>query len=246
MAYNRYDGWQTTISRQRRGGLFMTMSYTWSKAIGMNAGNSDNNLRFYVPAEFYRNWYASDFDRTHSWVGAANYELPFGRGKKYLTSGAAAAILGDWQINPLFTFYTGTPFIVGSDGASLNAPGNTQVADQINGSVNRIGGVGPGAPFYDPTAFAAVREVRFGNMGVNALRGPNLFNMNLSLFRTFRMTERFDLQFRAEALNLTNTPALNNPNATVTTPANFMQITQTVAASTAPQRTLRFGLRLAF
>jgi hypothetical protein len=70
--------------------------------------------------------------------------------------------------------------------------------------------------------------------------------MNLSLFRTFRMTERFDLQFRAEALNLTNTPALSNPNATVTTPANFMQITTTNANSTSAQRTLRFGLRLAF
>ena len=74
------------------------------------------------------------------------------------------------------------------------------------------------------------------------MRGPLRFNANLGLFRKFDVSERINLQFRAEALNFTNTPALNNPNATVTSPANFMMITS--AGQT--QRTFRFGLRLAF
>jgi hypothetical protein len=139
-------------------------------------------------------------------------------------------------------FYTGLPFIVQTDGSSLNAPQNTQVADQIRADVPKLGGVGTGNPFYDTTAFAPVRDVRFGNMGLNALRGPLRFSMGLGLFRSFAATERFNLQFRAEALNLTNTPALNNPNATVSTPSNFMAITSAAQA----QRTIRFGLRLAF
>ena len=79
-------------------------------------------------------------------------------------------------------------------------------------------------------------------MGIYNLRGPGFFNANAGLFRRFDITERFNLQFRAEGLNVTNTPQLQNPNVTVTNPANFMMIT--VANQT--QRTLRFGLRLAF
>jgi len=246
MAQNRYDAWQNNLTKRFSRSLFLTTSYTWAKALGINAGNSDNGLRFYVPSQYSKNYAVSDFDRTHSFTTAANYELPFGKGKTFAQTGAAAAIVGGWSINPMLQLYSGRPFIVGSDGASLNAPGNTQVADQISADVRKLGGVGTGAPFFDPSAFAAVREVRFGNMGLNALRGPRLFNMNLGIFRRFVITEKIDLQFRGEAINLTNTPALSNPNATVTTPASFMMITSTNANSTNAQRTMRFGLRLAF
>jgi hypothetical protein len=242
IATNRYDSLQTNLTRRFSNSLFLPSSYTWSKTFGLTAGNSDSGLRFYVPSEFYRNWTLTDFDRMHSWTAAANYELPFGRGKRFAADGAAAAIFGGWQVNPTVALYSGTPFTVGSSDASLNAPNNTQVADQITAEVTKFGGVGTGAPFYDPTAFAAVRDVRFGNMAANALRGPRLFNMNLGLFRSFQATERFNVQFRAEALNFTNTPALNNPSATVTTPASFMMIT----GAQQTQRTIRFGLRLAF
>ncbi len=246
MATQRYDALQTNVTRRFARGLFLTSSYTWSKSLGINAGNSDSGLRFYVPSQFSKNKAVSDFDRTHSFSMAANYELPMGKGKGMMTSGVPAAVLGGWQLNPLVTLYSGTPFIVATDGSSLNAPGNSQVADQISANVGKPGGVGLGAPFYDPSAFAAVREVRFGNMGLNALRGPRLFNMNLGLFRKFQLAEKVDLQFRAEALNFTNTPALSNPNATVTSPANFMAITSTISTATTAQRTLRFGLRVAF
>jgi len=242
MAHNRYDAWQSNVTRRFAGGFLMTMSYTWSKTLGINAGNSDNGLRFYVPSQFSKNWAVADFDRTHSFVWGGHYELPFGKGKQFATTGVAAAIVGGWQLNPGITLYSGLPFIVGSDGASLNAPQNTQVADQIRADVTKPRGVGLGAPFYDPTAFAAVRDPRFGNMGLNALRGPRLFAGNLGITRAFVITERVAVQFRGEGLNFTNTPSLNNPNATVTTPANFMMIT----GAATKQRTIRFGLHLSF
>ncbi len=245
MAHQRYDGWQTNITKRFSNGLFFTGNYTWSKTIGLNAGNSDVGLRFYVPSQFSKNRSVADFDRTHAFTTAVNYELPFGKNKAFAKTGAAAAILGGWQINPTFQLYTGLPFIVSADGASLNAPQNTQVADQITADVRKLEGVGLGAPYYDPTAFRPVSEVRFGNMGLNALRGPWLASSNLGIFRTFAFNERINLQFRGEALNWTNTPALANPNANVSNPANFMAITAANVGQS-PQRTMRFGLRLAF
>ena len=243
MATQKYNGWQTNVTRRFSGGIFMTLNYTLAKTQGINAGNSDNGLRFYVPSQFSRNAAVADFDRRHSFTGAANIELPFGKGKKWAGTGPAMHILGGWQLNPTFQLYSGLPFIVTADGSSLNAPGNTQVADLV-GEVRRLGGVGLGNPFYDVSAFRAIpsTEARFGNMGLNQVRGPRYFLSNLGLFRQFSLNERFNLQFRAEALNWTNTPTLNNPNANVSAPANFMAITG--AAQT--QRTMRFGLRLAF
>jgi hypothetical protein len=246
MASNRYDGLQTNLTKRFGNGLFLTASHSWSKSLGINQGNSDQGLRFYVPSQYSKNKAVPDFDRTHTFVTAANYELPFGRNKAWAQTGAAAAIAGGWQINPMIQLYTGTPFLVATDGASLNAPQNTQVADQVTADVRHFGGVGLGSPFYDPAAFATVTQPRFGNMGLNAIRGPQLFNMNLGVFRKFLITERTDLTFRAEALNFTNTPSLSNPNATVSTPANFMAITSTINTLPSPARTIRFGLRLAF
>jgi hypothetical protein len=255
MGYQRYDGLQTNLQKRYSYGLFATISYTWSKTIstvpndanngnglGQSGGNSDNRFGFYVPSEFYRNRSLAAFDRTHVFQTAFTYELPFGKGKSMLKEGPGAWVLGGWQINGTISAVTGNPFSVLSDGASLNAPGNVQVADQINSEVRKIEGVGPGAFYYDPTAFRAVSGARFGNMGIYNIRGPGFFNSNAGLFRRFDLTERMNLQFRAEGLNVTNTPQLQNPNVTVTNPANFMQIT----AANQTQRTLRFGLRLAF
>jgi hypothetical protein len=249
MASQRYDGWQNNLTRRFSAGLFLTSSFSWSKTIGIDAGNSDSGLRFYVPSQFSKNRAVADFDRTLTWVNGATYQLPFGKNHRYATSGPAAAILSGWQLNPNIAIYTGRPFLVATDGSSLNAPQNQQVADQIKADVPKFGGVGLGAPFYDTTAFGTVSGstgVRFGNMGLNALRGPRLFNTNLGLFRKFQIKERYDLQFRAEALNVTNTPTLNQPNATVSTPSNFMAITSTVSTAPSAQRTIRFGLRFAF
>jgi hypothetical protein len=255
MATNRYDGWQSNVTKRLSHGLFLTTSFTWSKSLGINAGNSDSGLRFYVPSQYSKNFAVSDFDRTLSFVTAFNYELPFGKGHQWAKTGFASWVIGGWKLNPNIAWYSGMPFILTADGSSLNAPSNTQVADQVKQNVAELGGVGLGTPFYDPTAFAPITcppntpsctTARFGNMGLNALRGPALFNMNLGIFREFAATERIKLQFRGEALDVTNTPPLAQPNASVSTPSNFMTITSTITTATAQQRIMRFGLRLSF
>jgi hypothetical protein len=109
--------------------------------------------------------------------------------------------------------------------------------------------VGPGTPFFDPTAFAPVREVRYGTSGRNILRGPGIVHLDGSLFRNFSFNERWNLQFRAESFNLTNTPHFANPSANVDTPGSFMIISSTVGTDAnleGPSRGFRFGLRLSF
>jgi hypothetical protein len=146
---------------------------------------------------------------------------------------------------------SGTPFTVGSSGTSLNSPGNSQTANQVVPNVRILGGHGTGQPYFDPNAFAPVTTPTFGNTGRNILRGPGVFNVNASLFRTFDLTERFKLQFRAEALGLTNTPQFGNPSATVSN-ATFNNGTivnlngYDTITSASGERQLRFALKLWF
>jgi len=162
-------------------------------------------------------------------------------------------VVGNWQLNGIFSRVTGSPFTVGTSNASLNSAGNTQTADQVKTDVKIIGGVGRGNSWFDPTAFVPVTAVRFGNSGRNILRGPGQTNLDASIFRDFRVTERFKLQFRAEAFNLSNTPAFNNPGATASSASrnaageitNLGGYTEVTSAQTT-ERQFRFALKLFF
>jgi hypothetical protein len=254
-----YDSLQTRLNRRYNNGVQMQFSYTLSKAMGIcGAGTQSDNEPCVRALDYYRlNWSPLSFDRTHNFQANFLAELPFGRGKSMATSGIAAAILGGWQVNGLFSAYSGTPFSVTSDGTSLNLPGSTQRADQVKEEVKKIGGVGRGQAYYDWTAFARVTEPRFGTSGFNNLRGPELINLDMGLFRRFRFTERFDMQFRVEAFNATNTPHFSNPsnniaNLRLNPDGSFREGVFEVTGVTGTgregidERVFRFGLRFGF
>ena len=150
------------------------------------------------------------------------------------------------------SIYTGTPFTVGTAGTSLNAPGNTQTADQILSEVKVLGNVGPGQSWFDPNAFAPVTAIRYGTTGRNTMRGPGSFQLDASLFRNFQLTEKVKLQFRAESFSITNTPRFNNPGATVSNltrnPDGSIRAlngyTEVLGAS--GEREIRFALKMFF
>lgn len=238
---SHYHALQTSFNRRFHNGLLIKGAYTYSKAIDMADDDGRTGLLFNWAPMMRRNEAPAGFDIRHNFQVGWVYELPFGKSKAYLHSGPGAWILGGWQINGTLSAYTGTPFTVTSSGASLNAPSNTQTADQILPTVAKLGGIGPGHPYYDPNAFAPVRDVRFGNTGRNILRAPGVFNTNLSLFRAFPIKERFMLQFRAESYNFTNTAHFSAPSASVTS-GNFLVIT----SAAQDQRQFRLGLRLQF
>lgn len=241
-ADGNYHSMQATLHRNFAGGLMIRAAYTYGKAINENDEPSRNSSMFNHPAVRHRNRARAGFDRTHNFHAGFLYELPFGPGKRFATlSRAAAQIVRNWQINGIFGAYSGTPFSVTAAGTSLNAPGNTQTADQVKPHVAVPGAVGPGQLWFDTSAFAPITQSRFGSTGRNILRGPGTFRFDASLFRTFSITERFKLDFRAEAFNLANHAQFSNPGNSYEG-ANFGMITSALPA----ERQIRLGLRLGF
>jgi hypothetical protein len=238
-----YNSLQASASRRFTRGLFMRVSYTFSRAIDFT-DSSGGSLSFNTPSQVSRNRALAGYDRTHILQASWAYALPFGPGKAWVKGkGVLPAIVKDWEVNGIFSAYSGSPFTVSASSASLNAPGNTQTADQILSEVTKPGGIGLAHPWFDPAAFAPVTAVRFGNVGRNTMRGPGVVNLDASVFRTIPFTERIRFQIRGEAFNATNTPHFDNPAASVSTSSTFGRIT---TAGQGPGRTFRLAARLSF
>jgi len=165
----------------------------------------------------YRNYdrYTSALDRPNALVWAATYELPFGKGQHYLQNGLPAQIVGGWTMSGLFTHYSGIPFSISSSATSCNCPGSTQTANQVLPNAAIVGSGLGGQPYFNPLAFTPVTTASFGSAGFDSLRGPGFTNLDLNVFRDFRITERIKTEVRAEAFNISNTPHFSNPSANV-------------------------------
>jgi hypothetical protein len=244
--HSNYHSLQATLNRRFAQGLLLKGAYTYSRAIDMADYSDWTEFRWNAPSVFHRNRAAATHNIPHNFQFAFVYELPFGSEKKWATNGVSNAVLGGWQINGLFSAYQGRQYTLTASGASLNMPGNQQTPDQVKSTVKKLGHVGGDGTFFDTSAFARVTEARFGNVGRNTMRGPGVVNMDLSLFRTFKLAKKFQLQFRGEAFNVSNTPHFANPNGNVNS-SNFGKVLSTQSAyAVGRSREFRFGLRLTF
>jgi len=238
---SNYHSLQAAITRQFSKGLMVKGAYTYSKAINWTDDDGWAGLNWNDPNILRRNRAQAGFNTPQIFQLAYVYELPLGKGKPWVNSGGAATkILSGWQTSGIFSAVSGQPFGLTASGASLNAVGQTQTPDQV-GPAKKLGGVGPGNPYYDPAAFAPVTRVGYGNVGRNPLLGPGAVNLDFSLFRTVNITERLGVQFRVDAANLFNSPHFNNPNGDLTS-GSFMEIN----SARFDERQFRLGVRLAF
>jgi hypothetical protein len=260
--HDKYNSLQAQLNKRLSSGLQFQAAYTYSKDIGMATS-------ILIPQYTYRDYYTTSLDRTHHIVVSAAYELPFGKGKSMATSGVGAAVLGGWSVNGIFNHYSGTMFTVSASSSSCNCPGNSQTANLI--AAGKVAKVGNGVDglnatatslqdaYLNPLAYAPVTGAVFGTAGFDQVRGPGNNNMDMSVFRTFRFTERYKLQIRAESMNITNTPHFNNPSGTnvsnmslnadgtLKNLGGFMQITTTnPLGRLLDQRYFRFGFRILF
>jgi hypothetical protein len=248
-----YNGLQTVFHQRFRHGLDFQAAYTWSHAIDDAAdplvapGGNRNIARNSFNLREERG--SSDYDLRHRLILNYLYELPFGPGKTYLKDGLVSKVLGGWEIAGLSTFQSGHPFDIYSSRDSeytglSNRPdlvGNPSIP---SGSARNQ--VGP--PI---TAFAVQPFGRPGTLGRNTFTGPEYFDTNLTLMKNTRITERINLQFRAEAYNLFNRIQFDNPGTagdTLASPGTFGQSLQTLTQpdGTTSARQLQLALKLIF
>ncbi|HET7212113.1 MAG TPA: TonB-dependent receptor [Terriglobia bacterium] len=222
---SHYHSLQVSINRRVGAGLFLQGSYTYSHTISYEndeAASSENSgLMFNCPPSaalpqgcqpFNRGTFG--FDHTHVLKMGFVYALPFGRGQKWANSNRAARyVLGGWQTNGIITAYSGDPLTITQTSSFLNTPGTSQVPDFI-GPLNMTKGRGPHEFWFNTSAFQPVQTAQLGTLGRSPswLRGPGLAQLDFSLFRDFKLTERYKLAIRAETLNFTNTPHWADPN----------------------------------
>ncbi len=240
-----YNALQTSLSRHFTNGLQFMVNYVWSHAIDDSPGAFDTyNINGTSPVN-YRDLAAeratSNINVGQRLVLTGLYALPFGKGQKYGSNWNSVenAIMGQWQVNIIFTAQSGTPFDVLYNG------GNPTVRPDLVG--NPYANLGP-YQYFNPAAFAAVPTnssgvvTRAGTTPRNYLTGPAYNDFDLSTFKDFKFTERYTLQFRAEFFNLMNHPNFVNPDYNFTD-GNFGNLQTTRLGN---ERQIQFAAKFFF
>jgi hypothetical protein len=243
---SNYNGLQAKLEKQYANGLNFLLTYTYSKTLGdasdlLNGGSSENSASGNVNG--YRapgilgigaDYGLANFDIRNVVHVSGGYDLPFGRGKKFMSdaTGAKNQIVGGWSFNWSGAFQGGQPIALGCPtqtaagvacGALFTGQGlNLGLHNDANGKLSWFGN--PNA-FIQPCALSATLTPEpntptgctplTGNAalgGVTQVPGPGFHRLDLSIFKDFQIKERFRLQFRAEIFNISNHPNFNAPN----------------------------------
>jgi hypothetical protein len=233
-----YNGLQVRIDKRFSSGLEFMSNFAWSKDMDeasslLNVQNQFNLRGDWGPSTTGSRRLAS----TSSFV----YQLPFGQGKHFASNakGVVGHAIGGWQLSGIVALTSGLPFTVSwGDNTLLNSP-MSQRPDRIASGklANPTRNL-----WYDPTAFILPPQLyTYGNSGKGILEGPGWAQTDLGLFKSFKLTEKFNLQFRWEAINAFNRTNMALPDTT----ASDGTAGQIFDVET-PMRTMQFGLRLAW
>jgi Carboxypeptidase regulatory-like domain/TonB dependent receptor-like, beta-barrel len=250
-----YHALQVKLERRFTSGFYLMGSYTYSKSIdngSIAAGGTGVPIASSPFPQDSFNWRAerglSDFDLRHRMVVSYIYELPFGKGKKFLSTGnrAAEGFLGGWQVNGITTAQSGFPFTpeLSNGAATINSGPGGPVRPYLVGNPNLASGQTINH-WFNVAAFAVPGKAgtpafTFGNAGRNILTGPGSVNFDFSMFKTFNVTERVKLEFRSEFFNIFNHPNFGPPNQAVDQPQAG------IITAAAPPRLIQFALKLLF
>jgi hypothetical protein len=206
-----YNGLQVTGERRFSHGLAFLASYTWGHSMDIISTTAGGGVQNPLCEICDRG--PSDFDIRQSLVLSWSYELPFGRDKPFGRNwnGAMNAIFGNWKLNSIDTFQSGSPFSVNSGINTEGSGGGTQRANVIGNW--QVPNQGP-SEWFNPAAFTAPPAYTYGNSGRNIIVGPGTNQVDMSLFKNIPLPwrEGTRLEFRTEVFNLFNKPQFDNPN----------------------------------
>ena len=270
-----YNALWLTLNKRFSHGLQFNTSYTYSKSID-NVSQNNNLVLLQDSNDVAGNRGLSDFDARHRFVFSGFYQLPFHSNR--LTSGWQFGLINVLQSgNPLFvvtgiTQFTGTtgngalrPDLgdgTGIAGRSAQWFANPVACANYSGPLPASPSpalpscdVTPGAAFVMPCTFSnaapfpvIATTCHFGDLGRNAFTGPRFFNTDFSIIKNTKITERFNLQFRADFFDIFNEANFGNPGLNTQSPANFGVITATrfPTGDSGSSRQLQFALKLMF
>ncbi len=206
---SNYNSMQLHAEKRFHQGLYLLSNFTWARSLDDGTfGPGDGNGNQFC---FSCNYGPSGTVRVWSWVSAANWSLPFGRGRAYGNSlgRGADAVVGGWALSGIFNFESGLPFTpyYSNSPTVLNSP--------IYDRPNLIGDPHVAHPnqneWYNPAAYGDPAQYTFGNAGRNSLMGPGLGLVDLSLTKSFTITETTHLDLKWDAFNALNRENLGQP-----------------------------------
>jgi hypothetical protein len=158
----------------------------------------------------------SIFDTRHRFVTSVLYDLPLGKGRKYLNRGAAASLIGGWELSSIWTISTGFPLGVSSGKDQSNTGHGYDRPNVVPGvSPNLDSSQRSTGEWFNIQAFALQTFGTYGNAGRNILTGPGIFSSDFSTLKSFHFTERKYIQFRFEAFNFLNHPNFGDPSTSL-------------------------------
>jgi hypothetical protein len=165
-----------------------------------------------------RDWGPSALNTASQASVSASYELPFGHSQRWLNdvSRVESKFVSGWQLNGIGTFLSGFPFTP-LIGANRSGDGDTRNPDRPSLNPSFTGPVVTGKPnqWFNPAAFVVPTPGTYGNLGRGTLTGPGLADVDFSLFKNTSITEKTNLQFRAEFFNILNRSNYGPPSTTV-------------------------------
>ncbi len=242
--YGNYAGMTAKLEKRFSAGLTFLSAYTYGHALADTGTTLSGSLPTIDPLNYNSSYASASWDIRHNFTTSFSYDVPFGRGKTYGANmnRAVNALAGNWQMNGLLTLHTGQPYSIGANGCQ--GQWNFCRPDLLPGQNPQSAPPGGRTPneWFNVNALAAPAPLTGGNLGLMSNTTPPTRTLDFSLFKDFAFTERWRLQFRTEAFNITNTPQFNEPGNTFGQ-SNFGQITSTQTGS---ERHIQFALRLQF
>jgi len=211
-APSTYNAFEVKVEKKFNKGLQFITHYTYAKA-----KNDDNN---YYPVDHKISWGPVDFNRNHVFVVNTVYELPFGKGRTYLSSTSRAMdyVVGGWELSNTTNWSSGLPWTPsfsecsGEQDVGICRPnkGSGSFHVGVSGSLDSVNHnltyFTPGSSIGSTPGFSDPGNGKLGNIGRNTFHGPAGFYSDLSLVKKFKLYERLNAQFRMDAFNVFNHP----------------------------------------
>jgi hypothetical protein len=221
LGFSTYHSLQLKIEKRFAQGMYLSANYTWSKLISnasattqatSNPGATGSVIN---PYQLSRNKSISPDDIPHNFALLAVYDLPFGKGRKFLagSNGFVDRVLGGWSVSSTMKFTAGAPFNFRDSGSTCNVPGQFRAAcipsilPGKNPFVQSLGSFNPNVPLFNASAFEPSSSFQYyfgAGPRVSSVRGFGFKNVNMSLAKEIPINERMRFKISADANNVLN------------------------------------------